>query len=62
MFGIVILLYFFILLRLCMLPEFQLKLLIDNCSNLVRLLIFIFNIVIIIFNLMKVPSIFMFTR
>jgi hypothetical protein len=62
MFGIVILLYFFILLRLCMLPEFQIKLLIDNCSNLVRLLIFIFNIVIIIFNLMKVPSIFMFTR
>jgi hypothetical protein len=57
-----ILLYFFILLRLCMLPEFQIKLLVDNCSNLVRLLIFIFNIVIIIFNLMKTRSIFMFTR
>jgi hypothetical protein len=45
-----------------MFPEFQIKLLVDNCSNLVRLLIFIFNIVIVIFNLMKVRSIFMFTR
>jgi hypothetical protein len=43
------------------LPEFQIKLLVDNCSNLVRMLIFIFNIV-IIFNLMKVRSIFMFAR
>jgi hypothetical protein len=57
-----ILLYFFILLRLCMLPEFQIKLLVDKCSNLVRLLIFIFNIVIVILNLMKVCSIFMFAR
>jgi hypothetical protein len=33
-----------------MLLEFQIKLLVDNCSNLVRLLIFIFNIVIVIFK------------
>jgi hypothetical protein len=45
-----------------MLPEFQIKFLVDNCYNLVRLLIFIFNIVIVIFNLMKVCSIFMFAR
>jgi hypothetical protein len=45
-----------------MLPEFQIKLLVDKCSNLVRLLIFIFNIVIVILNLMKVCSIFMFAR
>jgi hypothetical protein len=43
-----ILLYFFMLMRLCMLPEFQIKLLVDDCSNFVRMLIFIFNIVIVI--------------
>jgi hypothetical protein len=50
-----------------MLPEFQIKLLVDDttyiyCSNLARLLIFIFNTVIVIFNLMKVSSLFMFVK
>jgi hypothetical protein len=45
-----------------MLSEFQIKLLVNDCFNLARMLIFIFNIVIVIFNLMKVHSLFMFVR
>jgi hypothetical protein len=62
-----IILLYTLLLLLCMLPEFQIKLLVDDttyiyCSNLARLLIFIFNTVIVIFNLMKVSSLFMFVK